>query len=334
MKFKSAQLTLILLAVCLLFTSVGQSADTKGRFFLTLKDSDGKIIKGATVTLTSKVSSSKKYTLETNKKGKALIVGIDPDMYTLRVEKEGYQFLEGDIKLRAGVNVKREETMLTMEEAKEQAIQEQLDNMTEEERNAMYAGEAHNRGYEAYVAGDMETAVTEFKKAIELNPDVHYFDYLIVGQDAFNKKDFTAAQSALNKALELDIEQASLRDIGSLLGATYMMQEDTENAKKIWMMQSENAPDPMVLYNLASIEIKEDDMDGAIKWLKMSCEKFPEATDCIQLLGDVYIQKDNMPEALKAYKKLQEALQKNPEADAAVLKEVNDTVKILEETVK
>ncbi|MBN1295366.1 carboxypeptidase regulatory-like domain-containing protein [bacterium] len=327
-------LVFMMVIVGMICAVVAQAADTKGRYFVTIHDSQKNPLVGVTVTLTSVESAEKHYSIETNESGKALIVGLDPDMYKLKVDKEGYQYLEGTVKLRPGVNVKHEYTMLTIEEARDKAIQDKLDNMTEEERNNLFAKDAHNAGVKAYQNNDLDTAEAELTKAISLNPNVHYVDYLILGQIAFNNRELADAQKYLSKAKELDVNKEAIADISTLLGATYMIQENTDKAREIWSEQMQTAPDPTVLHSLASIEVRAKDLDTAIKWLTLSCEKFPDYTDCIQLLGDIYIQKENYPEALNAYKKLQEKLETRTDIAPETLKEVKDTVKLLEETVK
>ncbi|MCD4655677.1 carboxypeptidase regulatory-like domain-containing protein [bacterium] len=332
MKLNRCGLLVVLVAGALVFTMVGNAADTKGRLFVIISDTNGDPIKDVKITLTSVESKEKSYDLVTKKNGKAMIVGLDPDLYTVRAEKDGYQFMEGRVKLRPGVNVKHKWTMKTVEEAKAEAIEKALEGMTEEERQHVFAEEAHNRGFEAYQKDDFETAKTEFLKAVELDPDIHYFDHLILGQMAFNEKNLPEAQKYLEKARELDTENVSIKDIGSLLGATYMIQEDYVQAKEVWSKQVEVAPDPTVLFNLAGIEVRNKALDDAIVWLKISCEKFPEYTESIQLMGDIYIQKENYPEALNSYKLLLTAMQAKEGISEEALKEISDTVKLLEET--
>lgn len=337
MMLKKWNLMLLLMIVATMVVVPSKAADTKGRLFVTIHDTQDKPLEDVKVTLTSTVSAEKTYVIKTDEKGKAMIVGLDPDMYNVKAEKDGYQFLEGPVKLRPGVNVKHEWTMKTLEEAKEEAIEQRLNEMTEEERNHVFSEEAHNAGVEAFQAGDMDTAKAKFLEAIELDKDIHYFDYLILGQMAFNEKDVETAQKYLMKAKELDSGNEAIGDIGSILGATYMVQENYDKAREVWAEQVEIQPDPMVLYNLASIEIRSNKLDDALKWLKVSYETFPDEPsnmNAIQLLGDVYIQKNNYPEALNVYKHLQKLMEASENVPAETLKEIKDTVKLLEETVQ
>ncbi|HPQ39543.1 MAG TPA: carboxypeptidase regulatory-like domain-containing protein [bacterium] len=298
MTLKKWSLMVLLIGVALMMVLPARAADTKGRLFVTIHDSQKKPLEGVKITLTSTVSAEKEYVIETDEKGKAMIVGLDPDMYNVKAEKEGYQFIEGPVKLRPGVNVKHEWTLKTIEEAKQEAIDKKLQEMTEEERNHVFSEEAHNAGVEAFQAGDMDTAKEKFAEAIKLDENIHYFDYLILGQLAFNQKDVETAQKYLMKAKELDTGNEAIGDIGAILGATYMVQEDYARAREIWAEQVEIQPDPTVLYNLASIEIRSDKIEDALKWLKMSYEKFPDEPsnmNAIRLLGDVYIQMNNYP---------------------------------------
>lgn len=307
---------------------------TQGRFFLEIKDSKGKPLKDVQVTLVSQVTDTRTYQLDlTDKKGKTRIVGLEPEMYNIRCEKEGYQSLEGTIKLRPGVNVEEQWVMRTLEEAKEEARKQILDSMTEEERNRILAEEAHNEGLTALDQNEMEKARNLFEKAIEIDPNVHYMTHLILGQFAFNDHDADKALGYLLKAYELDTEKEAIADIGSLLGATYMIKGEADKAREMWVEEIQHEPKPLVLYNLAGIEVRAGDLDAAEKWLTMSVEKFPDHSDSIRLLGDIFINKDNYPKALEMYEKLEILLEKLENVSPEEMKDVKDTVKLLKETV-
>jgi Tfp pilus assembly protein PilF len=307
---------------------------TQGRFFLEITDTKGKPLKDVQVTLVSQVTDTRTYKLDlTDKKGKTRIVGVEPELFDIRCEKEGYQPLEGTVKLRPGVNVEEEWVMRTLEEAKEEARQKILDSMTEEERNKILAEEAHNEGLTALEQDDTEKARELFEKAIEIDPDVHYMTHLILGQFAFNDHDADKALGYLQKAYELDTEKEAIADIGSLLGATYMIKGEAGKAREVWAEEIQYEPKPLVLYNLAGIEVRAGDLDAAEKWLTMSVEKFPDHIDSIRLLGDIFINKDNYPKALEMYEKLEKAMEKTDNISPEELKEVKDTIQLLKETV-
>jgi tetratricopeptide (TPR) repeat protein len=309
-------------------------ADVKGRLVITVLDTAEKPIKGVVVTLTNKESKGLVYTIETNKKGKATLNGVDPVMYHVKAEKEGYQFLEGDVKLRAGVKVKHEWEMLTLEEAKKQAKDAAWEKLSEEEKNKILAQEAHNEGITAYQNGNVEEAKAKFTEAVGLDPNVSSIDYLLLGQFAFNDHDAEGAIVNLSKAKELDTEKESITDINRLLGACYMIQKDFKNAKTVWGELVETAPDPGILYNLANIEISLDNMDGAIGWLEKCRISFPDNLDSLSLLGDIYLQKKDYAKGLEIYSAYLVQLETDASADPEKLKMARDTVKLLKEQVK
>ncbi len=309
-------------------------AGVQGHLVVTIKDTAGKPIQDVTITLTSQEVGTKQYTITTNKKGVASIAGIDPEQYSVKAEKEGYQYLEGPVKLRAGVKVKQKWTMKTIEEAKEEAKNAAWEKLSEEEKNKIHAEEAHNQGVTAYQNGKIDEAKTNFKKAIELFPDVSYLDYLLLGQFAFNEKNVDEAIPYLEKARALDTKGEGKLDISRLLGVCYMIKEQLDKAKEIWSDMVKEAPDPTVLYNLANIEIKKENYDGAIEWLVLCREKNPDYVDGLTLLGDVYIQQNKYDKGLEVYEQLQVILEKDPGANAEALKNAKDTVKLLKEMQK
>ncbi len=328
--------TLALLSILLVVGNVApiHASRTQGRFFLEIKDSGGKPIKDVLITLVSKVTETRTYKLDpTDKKGKTKIVGIEPEEYHIRCEKDGYQPLEGSIKLRPGVNVEESWVMRTLDEAKAEAREKALESMTEEERNRILAEEKHNEGITAYQQGDMEKARILFEQAIKIDPNVHYLTHLILGQMLFNEHDAEKALAYFQKAYELDKEKAAVADIASMLGATYMILDKPDKAKEVWMEEIEHEPRPIVLYNLAGIEVRAGDLDAAVKWLAMSVEKFPDFADSIRLLGDVYINKNDYPKALEMYEKLEKIMESQENVSQEELAFIKDTVVLLKETV-
>lgn len=333
---KSGKLLLVILSVMIVtgVLSPVYATRTQGRFFVEIKDGNGKPIKNVNVTLVSQVTETRTYNLvPTDKKGKTRIVGVEPEMYNIRCEKEGYQPLEGVIKLRPGVNVEESWVMRTLEEAKADAREKALKSMTEEERNRILAEEKHNEGLVAYEQDDMKKAQSLFEEAIEIDPDVHYLTHLILGQIAFEEHNAEKALAYFQKAYELDSEKEAIADITSMLGATYMILEKPDKAREMWMEEIEHEPRPLVLYNLAGLEVRENDLDAAVKWLSMSVEKFPEFFDSIRLLGDVYINKDDYAKALEMYEKLEKILEAQENISQEELTFIKDTVVLLKETV-
>jgi tetratricopeptide (TPR) repeat protein len=315
--------------------STVSAADVKGRLKVLVRDVDKKPIEGVKITLTSMQTSAKTYTIVTNEKGKASIAGIDPDFYKVRAEKEGYQYLEGRVKLRPGIKVKETWTMLTEEQAKATAIAATITAMPEEQRKELAAKDLHNEGIKAYGNGDIKTAREKFKKAVEMDPNVSYIDYLLLGQFAFNEKNVDEALPYLEKARELDKDHADKEgNILTLLGACYMIKQNYPKVKDVWGELVQFQPKPDILYNLANLEIKDKNYDEAIRWLEMCRSKNPDFAEGLSLLGDLYIQQKNYDKGLEVYREYVALLEKTPGTKAEDLKKAKDTVKLLEEMKK
>ncbi len=305
---------------------------TQGRLFVTIRDTDGKPLQGVDIELISTITATRTYQLDpTDRRGRTSIVGLEPESYTIRCTKEGYQPLEGTVTLRPGVNVREEWTMRTLEEAKKEAREQFLEDMTEEERNRLLAEEAHNQGLEELQRDNLDEAKRLFEKAIKLDPEIHYLTYLILGQMAFDDHDAENAHKYLRKAYELDEDKESIADIGSLLGATYMIKGDLENAKKIWKEEVEHELNPLVLFNLAGIEVREGDLAAAAEWLEKSVENFPDHFDSVRLLGDIYINQGDYANALKMYEKMETILESFEDVPEEQMQDTRDTIQLLRE---
>jgi tetratricopeptide (TPR) repeat protein len=324
-----------------IFTDVTK-ADTRGKFFLEVVDSQQKPLEGVKATLISKESESKTYSLTTNNKGKASLAGVDPDIYLLKLEKTGYQVLEGEIKLRVGIKVVDKEVLKTEAEVMTEAKATALAQKSPEEIAKMNASTAHNEGLKAFEEGNLELAKTKFEEAIKIYPDISYADYMLLGQIAFNEKNTDLAIQHLEKARSLDSEGKRKIDLDRLLGACYYIKEDLKKetekdftkVREMWGDMVQTSPEPDILYNLANIEIHDKNLDDAIKWLKICEQNNPEYLDGLTLLGDIYLQKKSLNEGLSVYKKVEALLEKNPNADPNALKNAKDTVKSLQDALK
>jgi tetratricopeptide (TPR) repeat protein len=331
---KTGQKILLAFVVFAMVGSVATvfGARSLGRLFVTIKDTDGKPMQDVKITMVSSVTAVRSYELEpTDKRGRTRITGLEPEAYNMTIEKEGYETRELTVSLRPGVNMREEYTLMTEEEAYEERREKVLGEMTEEERNRVLAEEAHNKGLEELDRGDLDAAKKQFEKAIELNPDIHYATYLVLGQMAFDDQDVENAYKYLSKAYEMDEYKEGIADIGSLLGATYMIKGDLENAKKIWTEEIKYELNPLVLFNLAGLEVREGDLDAAAEWLKKSVENFPDHFDSLRLLGDIYINQGDYPNALKMYEKMEKLLEGYDDVPEEQMKDTRDTVKLLRE---
>ncbi len=364
--------SILLVALFVVGSMLPVQAGTKGRLIVKITDGNtGDPLSDVAIKLVSEKSAARIYDMETNKKGKAMISGLDPDNYTYTAVKEGYLTLKGSVKLRIGFKTEADWKMLTIEDAKEKQIAGALEKMTEEERNQYQAMDEHNKGMDAYEKDDIPVAKASFLKAIELWPDISYLEYLLLGQFAWNDKDVDGAILYLDKALELlesdlvkagelekvletaepgteetlkleeeasgyDIEglKASRVDIYRLLGASYMIKEDYPKVKEIWGVLVAEAPDQNILFNLANIGIKEKNYKYAIQNLDICCKSFPDYADAQMLLGDLYIQENDYSNALKAYKNYLAILEKSENVSPETLKNAKDTVKLLKEMQK
>ncbi len=329
---KNISTLLVILLVGLMGTV---QADVKGRFRVkVVSKTTGEPIPGVKITLTNKESPKLKYTIETNKKGVATINGIDPVLYLAKAEKEGYQYLEGNVKLRAGIKVKEKWEMLTIEEAKKAAHDAAWNKLSQEEKNKILAKDEHNAGVKAYQANNIAEAKEHFLKAISLDPEVSPLDYLLLGEFAFNDRNADDTIKYLTKAKELDVNGDSFVDIARLLGASYMIKKDNSKARDIWSQLVAKKPEANIYYNLANIEIAEKNFDGAIKWLEACRKDFPDNGDSLSLLGDIYLQQQQFPKALEVYKAYLAVLQKDANPDPEKVKMAKDTINVLQEQMR
>jgi uncharacterized surface anchored protein len=66
------------------------SAAIQGTVKGVIKDKKGNVVEGVKVTIVSLQYSAVKYTLKTNAKGEFIQIGLQPDYYQIKAEKDGY----------------------------------------------------------------------------------------------------------------------------------------------------------------------------------------------------------------------------------------------------
>ncbi len=311
-----------------------QAADVKGRLVVEVVDAEGNPLEGVEITLQAVETESLRYTIETDKKGRATLAGVDPILYHTTAEKDGYLPIDGNLKLRPGVKTKPTWTLLTMEQAKATQIATIKAGMTEEELQELAARDKHNQGIQAYQEGNYEEAKKYLEEAVELDPDISHLDYLLLGQFAFNEHNVEQTVTYLEKARELDTEGENTADIFRLLGACYKLQGQEDKAYEIWKEFVEKQPDPTVLYNLAAIEFAKDKQDKAIEWLEQAREKFPDYLEAQDLLGSIYLQQKEYQKAYDVYSNYLEKLKTKEGATEQQLQDAQDIITLLEEELK
>jgi tetratricopeptide (TPR) repeat protein len=252
-------------------------AGAEGRVLGRVTDAvTGKGIEGVKITITSPVVRTFKLELTTKADGKweRLFVDAVPK-YHYKFEKEGYQTIEDDYKIKIGDMNAQLDLKLTPATAAAPAQEVKADPFVEN----------FNAAVEAYQANDLETASTKIAAATQAGPDkANGFD--LGARIAYKKKDWDKTIEYGEKSLKLDSDNP---DVTTMLLEAYKAKGDKEKVKEYQeKFNSQNADKPEFVLNNAVALFNKGDFKGAEPLLKKVLAAQPENPKAHYLLGMSY----------------------------------------------
>lgn len=263
-----------------------------------VKDKKGNPVEGAKVTIVSIQYSAVKYTLKSNAKGEYIQIGLQPDYYQIKAEKDG--FLPAFTEKHVGI-MEIVEVVLELEEGK------------------YFIGESpgdkdFKSGNELFVAGKFPEAVEAYKAAIQKEPgEPVYHNNLGLSYLRLGKSD--EALEAFRKMLEIQPESYSAnKNIGEILGAKQMYQE----ALPYFQKASEvSTSDPDASYNLGACLVNLQDYERAAAAFTRAAELKPDLAPAYYQLGMIYVNQNKKPEAIQNLEKFLTLAPDDPKAGVA-----------------
>jgi len=266
-----------------------------------IKDKKGNVLEGVKVTVVSIQYSVVKYTLKTNVKGEFIQIGLQPDYYQIKAEKDGFlpAFTEKHVGIMEIVQVD-----LELEEGK------YLTGESAGDKDFKLANEL-------FSAGKYEEAAVTYKAAIDKEPGEPVYhnnlgsSYLKLGRG-------DEALDAFKKMLELQPESYSAnKNIGEILGARKMYAEALPYFRKASELST---ADPDAFYNLGACLINLQDFDNAAAAFARAKELKPDLAPAYYQLGMIYVNQNKKPEAIQNLEKFVELAPDDP--NAAVAKQI------------
>lgn len=272
----------IFFSSCLLAAFITSSAMAAGGSMRgTVTDTQGEPLAKVTVTLFGTNFDFDKVTT-TNKKGKFDFTVSDAERdYAIRLEKEGYVSLEQPFELSSGQVIDSEWVLATIEEAAKMG--EQLQQLQAQDQ----ATKAYNRGVEAYNSGDVETAVSSFREATELNPDLK-LGYAALGRLLLEEERWAEAREAAEGFLAISPKEPLALQT---LYDSYWGEGNKEEADKVLERLLEVEPGSAVaarIFNQAVAATKIHDYEAAAAGFEHAYELDPELYQALLPLAQIH----------------------------------------------
>lgn len=276
-----------LIALALLFVPSILLAQAQGRVKGTVTDANGKPIADATVVITCPAITSYRKEMKTDENGVFATLIVDATkQYVFHIEKNGYQAVEQLHKpLIGGQTLEIEFTLMSIEQAREQAQQEALEQPGYKE-----LGE----GRELLEAGKTEEARAKFLEAVRVKPDLH------LGWQQLAVLDFDAGKNAEALKEAERCLQASPNFAPCLAIAANSSQALGDKAKYdqyIAAYKLANPTDPAMLYNDVVPLLNSGKLDEAQPLLQEILEIDPDFADALYQLAIIHINKGEYKES-------------------------------------
>jgi len=263
-----------------------------------IKDKKGNLLEGAKVTVVSIQYSAVRYTLKTNAKGEYIQIGLQPDYYQIKAEKDG--FLPAFTEKHVGI-MEVVEVVLELEEGK-YFIGESPGDKT------------FKLGNDLFKAGKFEEAAEAYKAAIGKEPGEPVY-HGNLGSSYLKLGNSEEALAAFRKMLEIQPESYSAnKNIGEILGAMKKYEEALPYFRKASEL---SAADPDAFYNLGACLINLQDLENAAAAFAKAKDLKPDHALAYYQLGMIYVNQNKKPEAIQNLEKFVELVPEDPNASVA-----------------
>ncbi|MBN1224882.1 MAG: tetratricopeptide repeat protein [Candidatus Aminicenantes bacterium] len=290
---------IIISAVIILIPLLYSLATIQGTVRGVVTDKQGNPIEGVIITISQVQYSSVKFTVKTNKKGEYFQIGLAPDYYQIKAEKDGY--LPNSVEKRVAMQVVTRVDI-------------------ELEEGQYYVGgkspgeEDYQQALQLYGEGRYEESVQALLQAIEKEPfEPIYRNNLGVVYTKIEKYD--EAIEAYTKMLEIQPESYTAN---KMLGELYGIKQDYEKALPYYKKAVELSPDdPDAFFNLGACSMNLQDYTGAGDAFAKAIEIKSDYAAAYYQLGMVHVNQNHTDEAVRNLEKFLELAPDDPNAGVA-----------------
>ena len=250
-------------------------------------DTQGQPIADAKVLIEFMGGITRKFEVKTNKKGEFMQVGMQPGQYRFTVSKEGYQPTSSDNRIGLGDPTSVPDfKLVTTAQAKAAAT-------ATPEAEALRA--SFQKAVELHNVGKIDEAEAAYKAILEKNPDV-VEAYQNLGSIYLTRKDYAAAETSLQKGLEL---RPGSTDLTSLLARVY--QESGQGDKAMALLEKSagaNPGDAKAQFNRGIFLLNANKNEEAIAAFEAAIKADPNGAEAYYRLGALMIGQGKIPDAI------------------------------------
>jgi len=298
---KTPRLIKILLLLVFIFSLPLMSA-IRGRIRILVTNSKWEPLSGVKITLISTKTATVKHTIITNTKGVATHGSLENHVFEFSFEKEGYQPQKKMIKIPAGLLVREDIMLLTIEE---------VIKKMEDKDPYVQAINKYNQAVFFLKKEENEKALPLLKESISLD-DTLYQSHYEIGKIYYLQEKYQEAVGCLEEVILLNKEYAPAY---RLMAAVYeKMGKKDESEKYTKLAQEIAGASGIDKYNEAIKYFNEGNIDSAIPLFQEAIKLDPKLADTYYQLGMAYV---NKGENEKAISNLEKYLELEPQGKNA-----------------
>jgi len=261
-------ITIILLLVLtpLLFS---QAYRGKGKVKGIVKDESGTAIPDVSIKLYH-VKSASGFNTKTDQKGEWYATWIRSGLWYIDFEKEGY--FPKKISVEINEVKSNPDIEIIMKKFKGKVIpKEVLDKL--DKGNKLYDEKKYNE------------AIEEFKKILELYPDVYLIN-LNIANCYYDLGEYEKAIEYYQKILDKEPENSTAL-LG--IGNSYTQLKSEKALEYFSKIDLDTIQDPLVLYNIGTMHYNSGDYKNALKYYEQSVKIKADFTDALYQIGVIYL---------------------------------------------
>jgi len=278
--FSASFLAFFLLAVFVSYAPAPVQGTIKG----IITDESGNPVEGVRITIASMQYAAVKLTLKSNKKGEFIQIGLQPDFYQIKAEKDGFfpVFLEKRVGIEDIV-----EANITMEKGKYYLSESPGDK-------------DFKLANESLQAGKLEEAEKAYEEAIKKEPgEPIYYNNLGICLNKLGR--YEEAVGAFKKMLELQPTSFSAnKSIGELYGILNNYQE----ALPYFVKATEiNPSEAEAFYDLGACLMNLQDYPKALEAFSKVIALKPDYAAAYYQAGMIYVNQNRKDEAIQNLEK-------------------------------
>lgn len=298
----------------ILFSSIliAQEGRGKGRVEGVVNDEAGKPVEGVKISMKS-LQYNFSFETTSNAKGKFVLYGFSKSMFEIRFEKEGLGTIVSRVQFSGFSNNPKQK--IVMKKA-EEAVAKEEGGVSSESK------ELFKNGNKLYKAKNYAEALTNFKQFIEKNPEFYQARinigncHLMLKQYDKAVPQFLEVVKGVEKDEKAKDKKKVIASAYSSIGEAYMARNMYDKAAEYYTKSMDVSPptDPAVAFNVAEIMFNAGKTDEAIKLYSIASKLKPDFAMYYSKLGYAYLNKGDIPNAVKFFEKFLKMAPNDPQA--------------------